>query len=68
MIGKDLAYQKLLDQVKAGELCKYWIEDGILYAKGSRAFIPNGSLRNELLRETHDFQWAGHPSVDGFID
>ncbi|KZV57841.1 hypothetical protein F511_03410 [Dorcoceras hygrometricum] len=62
--AQDSAYQKLLDQIKAGELRKYWIEDGILYAKGSRAYIPTGALRNELLKETHDSQWAGHPGVN----
>ncbi|KZV51417.1 hypothetical protein F511_20581 [Dorcoceras hygrometricum] len=59
----DQVYQKLIDQVRNGEIRKYWIEDGLLFAKGSRAYVPSGPLRKELLRETHDPQWAGHPGV-----
>lgn len=59
----DKVYQKLVDQVRNGEIRKYWIEDELLFAKGNRAYVPSGPLRKELLRETHDPQWAGHPGV-----
>ncbi|KZV19760.1 hypothetical protein F511_06291 [Dorcoceras hygrometricum] len=65
---QDITYLKLLDQVKAGEIRKYWIEDGILYAKGGRSFIPSGALRNDLLKDTHDSQWAGHTVVNRMMD
>ena len=33
-------------------------------AKRGRWYVPAGSLRNELLRETHDAKWAGHPGEE----
>ncbi|KZV42603.1 hypothetical protein F511_19863 [Dorcoceras hygrometricum] len=35
----DQVYQKLLDQVRNGDIRKYWIDDGLLFAKGSRAYV-----------------------------
>ncbi|KAK4381521.1 Transposon Ty3-I Gag-Pol polyprotein [Sesamum angolense] len=42
-------------------------DSGLLYAKGGRVFVPTGTLRRRLLRETHDPQWAGHPGIDRMI-
>ncbi|KAL5854746.1 hypothetical protein ACOSQ4_004548 [Xanthoceras sorbifolium] len=45
------------------------LEDNLLYAKGSRLYVPNGGgLKQELLKETHDLQWAGHPGVERMKD
>ena len=64
----DSVYKKLLGEAKEGTLKRYWEEDGLLYAKGGRLFVPScGGLRKELLRETHDPQWAGHPGVARMI-
>uniref|UniRef100_A0A803Q628 Integrase catalytic domain-containing protein n=1 Tax=Cannabis sativa TaxID=3483 RepID=A0A803Q628_CANSA len=58
----DPGYKKLLEEARNGELVRYWEEYGILYANGGRLFVPNnGTLRRELLKETHDTKWAGHP-------
>ena len=38
----DLVYLKIVEEVKAGVVRKYWLEDGLLYAKGSRLFVPHG--------------------------
>ncbi|KZV45037.1 hypothetical protein F511_30198 [Dorcoceras hygrometricum] len=35
---QDLAYQKLLDQVKAGELRKYWINENIKFSMKTSNF------------------------------
>ena len=40
---------------------KYWIEDELLVSKGGRLYVPAGNIRKELLRETHETKWAGHP-------
>ncbi|KAL0396344.1 UNVERIFIED_CONTAM: Transposon Ty3-I Gag-Pol polyprotein [Sesamum calycinum] len=63
----DVGYLKLVEQVKSGLIQKYWLESGLLYAKGGRVFVPTGTLRRRLLRETHDPQWAGHPGIDRMI-
>ena len=42
----------------------YQLEDGLLYAKGGKLFVPSGKIRRELLKETHDLQWAGHPGKE----
>ncbi|KZV21282.1 hypothetical protein F511_26240 [Dorcoceras hygrometricum] len=46
----DQVYQKLLGQVQNGEIRKYWIDDGLLFAKGRRAYVLSGPLLKELLR------------------
>ena len=33
-------------------------------AKGGRWYVPAGGLRKDLLRETHDSKWAGHPGEE----
>lgn len=59
---KNSVYEKLRQRVKNGLVRSYWLEDELLYAKGRRLYIPNsGGLRWELVRETHDSRWAGHP-------
>lgn len=58
----DAEYQRLVKQVEEGTVRRYWLDDGLLHAKGDRLYVPIlGGLRQELLRETHDPQWAGHP-------
>ena len=60
----DATYQKLVQDVIAGLVRRYWLEDGLLYAKGGKMFVPSGKIHRELLKETHDPQWAGHPSKE----
>ncbi|KAL0315101.1 UNVERIFIED_CONTAM: Retrovirus-related Pol polyprotein from transposon.6 [Sesamum calycinum] len=62
----DVGYLKV-EQVKSGLIRKYWLDSGLLYAKGGRVFVPTGTLSRRLLRETHDPQWAGHPGIDRMI-
>ncbi|KAF7143242.1 hypothetical protein RHSIM_Rhsim05G0156800 [Rhododendron simsii] len=60
--GNDAEYQKLVQQVKDGTVLRYWLEDSLFHVKGDRLYVPLlGGLRQELLRETQDPQWAGHP-------
>ena len=61
----DPGYQTLVAQVREGKVRRYWLEDDLLFAKGGRAYVPaGGGLRRQLLRETHDTPWAGHPGVE----
>ena len=43
---------------------RYWLEGDLLVAKGERWYVPTGGLRKDLLRETHDSKWAGHPGEE----
>ncbi|XP_061956833.1 uncharacterized protein LOC133678522 [Populus nigra] len=58
---EDAAYVKLVDLVREGTVRRYWLDNGLLYAKGGRIYVPSGKLRKHLLAETHDPQWVGHP-------
>ena len=60
----DASYEKLRQQVREGLNRRYWIQDNLLMAKGGRLYVPVGQLRKELLRETHDTKWAGHPEEE----
>ncbi|KAL5775969.1 hypothetical protein ACOSP7_013526 [Xanthoceras sorbifolium] len=64
----DVSYTKLRQEVLDGLVRRYWVEDNLLYAKGSRLYVPNGGgLKQEILKETHDPQWAGHPGVERMV-
>ena len=44
----------------------FWVEDGLLYTKGKRLYVPKwGSIRRNLIKECHDSKWAGHPRQRG---
>lgn len=63
--NKDSQYTKLMLDVQKGVMCKYWLEDGLLYAKGTRLFVPKDDrLRQDLLKTHHDVPWAGHPGSE----
>ena len=41
---------------------RFWVEDGLLYTKGKRLYVPKwGNIRRNLIKECHDSKWAGHP-------
>ncbi|KAK4384457.1 hypothetical protein Sango_3058500 [Sesamum angolense] len=63
----DAGYLKLVEQVLSGLVRKYWLDSGLLYAKGGRVFVLTGTLRRRLLRETYDPQWAGHLGIDRMV-
>ncbi|VFQ82070.1 unnamed protein product [Cuscuta campestris] len=63
----DPKYQKFAEQVTSRIVRRYWLEHGLLFGKGGRLYVPEGDLRVQLLRETHDPQWAGHPGVARMI-
>ena len=68
MFEGDSTYTKLRQEVLDGLVRRYWVENNLLYAKGSRLFVPSGGgLKHELLKETHDPQWAGHPGVERMV-
>ena len=60
----DATHQKLVQDVTTGLVHHYWLEDGLLYAKDGKLFVPSRKICRELLKETHDPQWAGHPGKE----
>ena len=41
---------------------RFWVEDGLLYTKGRRIYVPKrGNLRRYLIKECYETKWAGHP-------
>jgi hypothetical protein len=63
----DSAYVKMADLVKQGVVRRYWLEDGLLYAKGRHLYVASSAVRRELLKESHDSQWAGHPGGERML-
>jgi len=40
----DATYQKLVQDVTTGLVRRYWLEDGLLYAKGGKLFVLSGKI------------------------
>ena len=53
-----------MQDVTASQVYHYWLEDGLLYAKDGKLYVPSGRICRELLKETYDPQWACHPSKE----
>nr|TKR74271.1 hypothetical protein D5086_0000296720 [Populus alba] len=51
---EDAAYVKIVNLVQEGTVRRYCLDNGLLYAKGDRVYVPTGKLRKHLLTETHD--------------
>ena len=64
---QDSTYQKLVEQVKEDTTRRYWLENGLLYFRGGKIYVPSSKLRQELLKETHDTKWAGHPGEERIL-
>ena len=60
----DATYKKLVQDVTAGLVRHYWLEDGLLYAKGGKLSVLGGKICRDSLKETRDTQWAGHPDKE----
>ncbi len=61
-LDKDPMAQNLTKLAREGKAHRFWVKDGLLFAKGGRLFVPRaGDLRRTLMRECHDTLWAGHP-------
>jgi len=50
----DATYQQLVQDVTTGLVRRYWLEDGLLYARSGKLFVPSGKISRELLKETCD--------------
>ena len=58
----DPLAKQLVSLVQQGKSKRFWVEDGLLYTKGRRVYVPKwGNLRRNLIKECHDTKWAGHP-------
>ncbi|KAJ7979044.1 Retrotransposon protein, putative, Ty3-gypsy subclass [Quillaja saponaria] len=60
-LDKDPVAQAIINLAKEWKTRQFWVENGLLMAKGSQLFIPKaGDLRRMLMKECHDTLWAGH--------
>ena len=58
----DSMVRSLITLAYEGKTRRFWVEDGLLYTKGKRLYVPKwGSIRRNLIKECHDSKWAGHP-------
>ena len=61
---QDSTYQKLVERVKEGTTRRYWLENQLLHFTRGKLYMPSSKLRRELLKETHDTKWVGHPGEE----
>ena len=65
---KDETYQRLLRQVENQNRTDFKVRDGLLYKEEKpsppRLYIPEGTLRTDLLKEAHDSAISGHLGRD----
>ncbi|RVW42674.1 RNA-directed DNA polymerase-like [Vitis vinifera] len=58
----DLVAKSLIALAHEGKTKRFWVEDGLLYTKGRRLYMPKwGNIRWNLIKECHDTKWVGHP-------
>lgn len=61
-LERDPVAKELMKLSNEGKVHRFWVEDGLLYTKGRRLYVPKWeSLRRDIIRECHDTRWAGHP-------
>ena len=48
----DATYQKLVQDVTAVLVHRYWLEDGLLYAKGGKLFVPSRNIHRVIERDS----------------
>src|SRR5262249_33768129 len=52
---EDATYQQLTKQVVDGVVRRYWLEDGLMHAKGDRIYFPRGGgVREEFVCGVHE--------------
>lgn len=64
LVKMELEFKKLVDQIGKKLIQKYWLYDELVYASEGLQYIPIGRLRQRLMEESHDTQWARHPNRD----
>ncbi|KAE8734320.1 hypothetical protein F3Y22_tig00000773pilonHSYRG00160 [Hibiscus syriacus] len=63
-LSHDPMATSLIELATEGKTRKFWLEGGLLYARGHRLYVPQfEGLRKELMKECHDSKWAGHPGI-----
>ncbi|KAE8673495.1 Detected protein of unknown function [Hibiscus syriacus] len=63
-LSHDPIAPSLIELANGGKTRNFWLDGGLLYARGHRLYVPQfKGLRKELMRECHDSKWAGHPGI-----
>jgi hypothetical protein len=67
MVGGDPEYRKIKAKVEAKERADFRLENGLLYTRNGRLYIPSlpeETLKTRLLAEAHDAPASGHLGRD----
>ena len=63
-LSQEQLAKTIISMVHEGKTRRFWLDDGLLYTKGNRIYVPRwNNLRRELIKECHDSLWAGHPGI-----
>ena len=63
-LAQETLAKTIISMVQEGKTRRFWLDDGLLYTKGNRLYVPKwDNLRRELMKECHDSLWAGHPGI-----
>ena len=55
----------MINSVKEGKMRRFWVENDLILTKGRRIYVPSyDNLRREVIKESHDSKWMGHPSIN----
>lgn len=58
----DPEARRLMELASQGKTRRFWIEDGLLLTAGRRVYVPKyGNIRRQIMKESHDTLWVGHP-------
>ncbi|KAE8691860.1 Detected protein of unknown function [Hibiscus syriacus] len=58
-LEQDPMATELIKLAKEGKTQRFWVEDGILYTKGRKIYVPKwDNLRRDLIKECHDTKWT----------
>ncbi|RVW96826.1 hypothetical protein CK203_026059 [Vitis vinifera] len=61
----DPVAKSLIALAHEGKTKRFWVEDGLLYTKGRRLYVPKwGNIRRNLIKECHDTKWVGTQGND----
>ncbi|MCF8701926.1 DDE-type integrase/transposase/recombinase, partial [Corynebacterium sp. MC-10] len=61
-LSHDPEAKRLMELALQGQTRRFWVEDGLLLTAGRRVYVPKyGNIRRQIMKESHDTLWAGHP-------
>ena len=63
-LAQETLAKTIILMVHEGKTRRFWLDNGLLYTKGNRLYVPKwDNLRRELIKECHDSLWTGHSEI-----